>query len=92
MTTYVKKWVIYDFMESAGLDMSDPINIELLEAVTEESEATIQRVVKNKAFVASIMGSSKSDKKAESSRLNGKKGGRPKKPPTTEELKVLESK
>lgn len=34
----------------------------------------------------------KSDKKAESSRLNGKKGGRPKKPPTKEELKVLESK
>lgn len=89
MTTYVKKWVIYEFMESAGLDMSDPVNIELLEAITEESEATIRRVVANKAFVASIMGSSKSDKKAKSSRENGKKGGRPKK---KEELEVLGSK
>ena len=79
MKTYVKKWVIYEFMESAGLDMSDPINIELLEAVTEESEATIQRVITNKAFVASILGSSKSKKKAKSSAENGKKGGRPKK-------------
>lgn len=79
MKTYVKKWVIYDFMESAGLDMSDPVNIELLEVITKDSEETIQRVLKNKSFVAGVLGSTKTEKKATTSRLNGKKGGRPKK-------------
>ncbi len=38
----------------------------------------VARYEKNKSIAASNLGSIKSEKKAQSSRLNGKKGGRPK--------------
>lgn len=73
---FVKKWVLYDYMVEAGLDMSDPINKKLLEVIFEEVEGTVNKVLHNHSFAASVLGSSTSKKKAHASRENGKKGGR----------------
>lgn len=82
---FIKKWVLFEYMESAGLDMSDKLNIELLDAIFNEAENTVNRVLDNRELTAKALGSIKTEKKATTSRENGKKGGRPKKVPSSDD-------
>lgn len=44
----VKGWIIYEYMEEAGLDMSDDVNKALLQAIVDEIEDTVKRILKSK--------------------------------------------
>lgn len=73
--------IIMEYMKNSGLDFKDKVTQALYWSICQEILAIKGRMTRNKTFLAKTLGSIKTMKKAESSKKNGKLGGRPKKNP-----------